>query len=220
MDTLTINFNQKCWKCNGTKIKPNKQECKVCDKQTRQLKHKPLRPFKTKVEVGPKAKYEMDQVLNTIGKEEMLCSLCGSWCIYALEYGHRMTTDDVLTAAVAIKHLTKNMINIKTHLDIGTGLGTVLNLIHWFYFNDNIKSCGIEAQKVHVNLCVKTCEFNGILDRCEIHHLDLREITKFKKYDLVTGTPPYFPSKNGSLPNDLGRSMCAFELRGGWNSAN
>jgi hypothetical protein len=34
-------------------------------------------------------------------------------------------------------------------------------------------------------------------------------------FDIVTGTPPYFPSKNGALPQDAGRGQCAFECRGG-----
>lgn len=34
-------------------------------------------------------------------------------------------------------------------------------------------------------------------------------------FDMVTGTPPYFPSKNGALPVDAGRGQCAFECRGG-----
>ena len=32
-------------------------------------------------------------------------------------------------------------------------------------------------------------------------------------FDLVTGTPPYFPSTNGALPMDPGRGQCAFECR-------
>ena len=35
------------------------------------------------------------------------------------------------------------------------------------------------------------------------------------QFHIVTGTPPYFPSKNGALPLDAGRGQCAFECRGG-----
>jgi hypothetical protein len=34
-------------------------------------------------------------------------------------------------------------------------------------------------------------------------------------FDIVTGTPPYFPSKIGALPQDAGRGQCAFECGGG-----
>ena len=34
-------------------------------------------------------------------------------------------------------------------------------------------------------------------------------------FDIVTGTPPYFPLRNGALPQDAGRGQCAFECRGG-----
>ena len=36
-----------------------------------------------------------------------------------------------------------------------------------------------------------------------------------KYFDIVTGTPPYFPLVNGALPQDAGRGQCAFECRGG-----
>lgn len=43
-----------------------------------------------------------------------------------------------------------------------------------------------------------------------------RKIRESDKYfDIVTGTPPYFPLVNGALPQDAGRGQCAFECRGG-----
>ena len=41
----------------------------------------------------------------------------------------------------------------------------------------------------------------------------IREIDEH--FDIVTGTPPYFPLRNGALPQDAGRGQCAFECRGG-----
>ena len=41
----------------------------------------------------------------------------------------------------------------------------------------------------------------------------IRESDKY--FDIVTGTPPYFPLVNGALPQDAGRGQCAFECRGG-----
>ena len=38
---------------------------------------------------------------------------------------------------------------------------------------------------------------------------------KDRYFDIITGTPPYFPLRNGALPQDAGRGQCAFECRGG-----
>jgi hypothetical protein len=42
---------------------------------------------------------------------------------------------------------------------------------------------------------------------------EIRETNRY--FDIVTGTPPYFPLRNGALPQDAGRGQCAFECRGG-----
>ncbi|KAI8892110.1 hypothetical protein BC833DRAFT_662632 [Globomyces pollinis-pini] len=223
-----------CWKCKGTGLKPVKKKniktiplkCTVCNGMSKLLpnhtkKHKPLRPFRTNsnwVVPGPKSKYEMNDPKMAPAEDEMLSSLSGHWCIYQLENGHRMTTDDVCVAAIAIQHL-RNTITELNHLDIGTGLSSVLSMIHWAFYDKIQKSIGIEAQAIHVSLAQKTLEFNGVRDRCQIIHQDLRDISDANmfpfKFDLITGTPPYFPPPNGTLPTVPGRGMCAFEFRGG-----
>ncbi|KAJ3308544.1 hypothetical protein HDV04_001168 [Boothiomyces sp. JEL0838] len=207
-----------CWKCKGTGFKPTKpkkpkQKCTVCTRDKISKKQKPqLRPFKIKdwIIPGPKAKYDINDPAIAPKEGEMLTSLCGHYCIYQLMNGHRMTTDDVCVAAIAIKHAPK-----KNHLDIGTGLGSVLNIVHWGL--PHLNSFGVEAQAIHVELCRKTIEFNGFEAR--IIHKDLRDLENEKIdlpiMDCITGTPPYFPANTGSLPEDGGRGMCAFELRGG-----
>ena len=58
------------------------------------------------------------------------------------------------------------------------------------------------------------CEIRqGDLAQYAEGNLDLKDPTS--KFNIVTGTPPYFPSKNGALPLDAGRGQCAFECRGG-----
>jgi tRNA1(Val) A37 N6-methylase TrmN6 len=215
-----------CWKCKGTGIKPHKksqqaQACTVCKgsksiARVEKQQHKPYRPFNVSNwnPPGPTAKYKMEDPRMAPQQDEMLSSLAGHWCIYQLEHGHRMTTDDVGCAAIACKQFK----TISSHLDIGTGLGSVLNMVHWFFYHDIQKSVGIEAQSVHVALAKKTIEFNGIADKCTIIHQDIRTMDRSsltETFDLITGTPPYFPPPNGTLPLVPGRGMCAFELRGG-----
>ena len=58
------------------------------------------------------------------------------------------------------------------------------------------------------------CEIRqGDLAQYAEGNLDLNDLDL--KFNIVTGTPPYFPSKNGALPLDAGRGQCAFECRGG-----
>ncbi|KAI8912683.1 hypothetical protein EDD86DRAFT_202038 [Gorgonomyces haynaldii] len=182
---------------------------------------KPYRPFK-QIEgwtvPGPKAKYEMMDTTVAPSNGEMLTALSGHWMIYQLEFGHRMTTDDVLGGYVAIEHM-KALKPPKKYLDLGTGLGSVLNLVNWAFHDSIEKSVGVEAQLLHVNLARKTLEFNGISDKVQIVHQDLRHLIEedclYDTFDLITGTPPYFNITDGTLPHDIGRGMCAFEIRGG-----
>jgi tRNA1(Val) A37 N6-methylase TrmN6 len=54
----------------------------------------------------------------------------------------------------------------------------------------------VEAQAISVRLARKSAAFNGVLDRYVIHEGDLRDPTLFegeKPFDLVLGSPPYWP---------------------------
>ena len=44
---------------------------------------------------------------------------------------------------------------------------------------------------------------------------DFRELDLGRRFALVTGSPPYFPTSAGVLPQDPQRLACRFELRGG-----
>lgn len=224
-----------CWKCSGDGLKPVKKSlqhfklpCSVCkgsgkiEPLRRERTRKPYRPFKsTKFVRGPPAKYDMFDERIAPDEDVMLTSLCGHWMLYQLEYGHRMTSDDLLGAAITISHYEKVGSFPLTYLDIGTGLGSVMNLINWAFFGKLEQSVGVEAQNIHVKLARKTLHVNGLDDKCTIIHQDLRELVQKSgsqlsgKFNLITGTPPYFPESNGLLPHVLGRGMCAFELRGG-----
>ncbi|KAI8916679.1 hypothetical protein DFJ77DRAFT_460846 [Powellomyces hirtus] len=168
---------------------------------------------------------------------EMLTSLAGGWMIYQLCDQHRYTTDDVCTAAIALRvvgalaasrEFQSQPTPIK-YLDIGTGLGSVLGMVTWGLLADHsstthlVRAAGIEAQTTHVQLALRTAAYNGTVPLTTIIHGDLRDLAAGSlvppdgpnSYDLVTGTPPYFPTTHGSLPTHPQRGMCSFELRGG-----
>jgi tRNA1(Val) A37 N6-methylase TrmN6 len=57
---------------------------------------------------------------------------------------HR-STDDLLTAWVACK----SVVNPRSHLDLGCGIGTVLLMTRWFFSDvESYQGVGVEAQKV------------------------------------------------------------------------
>ena len=153
----------------------------------------------------------------------MLTALCGDWMIYQFKNGHKITTDDCFIGALVVKHFSilGNIQKPKKYLDLGTGLGSVLQLVTWGLELENNNVIGIEAQKIHVELARKSLFINNC--SANIIHADLRELAQYSQkdwsdcdveFDLITGTPPYFPVKNGPLPKSLNRALCAFEMKG------
>ncbi|KAJ3363303.1 hypothetical protein HDU91_003049 [Kappamyces sp. JEL0680] len=195
--------------------------------------HNPYRPFKEPYTGHcPLARFDManptvrQTILSTVGPDEMLTALGGHWMIYQLERGHRITTDDCIISALVVHHYKSRPSGSGRsvpgrYLDLGTGLASVLHLVS---LGLDLKAAGavvlgLEAQERHVELARRTTHFNGL--DAAILHTDLRDVyqdatayPEALKFDLVTGTPPYFPPANGSLPHLKNRAECAFEFRG------
>ena len=181
-----------------------------------------LRPFKSQPPKGPAVPVSIHELSESHpfypASDEMLCALSGQYCIYQLLKGHKFTTDDVFTSAMAVlysKHFPDP--SELEYMDMGCGLGAVLLMTTWAL---NPKSIvGIEAQKVHYRLCSKSLVFNDLNSKVQLFNHDLRSIDslplQLHSFDLITGTPPYFPLENGPLPDISARAKCAFEIRGG-----
>lgn len=117
----------------------------------------------------------------------MLCSLCGHWLIYQTIHGHRYSTDDVCTAFVAIQEI-QNSLSLAmdlSHLDLGTGLGSVLLMLAWKFHpsmsskNNGVvisKSIGIEAQECNANLADRSIAINGCENTCKILNRDIATV--------------------------------------------
>lgn len=127
--------------------------------------------------------------------------------------GHRYSLDDVVVAWEAANARPA----ARTAIDLGTGLGSVLHMIA--HALPEAKLAAVEAQEIAFALLEKNLERNGLWDRVAIHRGDLRDTASYahlgSAFELVTGTPPYFPAGSCTLPPDSQRAHARVELRGG-----
>lgn len=140
---------------------------------------------------------------------EDLCWLAGDWRILQRVDGHRWSLDDLVTAWLAARESAAP----ERILDLGCGIGTVLLFVAWRF--PRARVTGIEAQDVSVELARRSLAWNGVEDRCRVVHADFREAPLDEKFELVTGTPPYFPGGSGLESDRVQRAPCRFEHRGG-----
>jgi tRNA1Val (adenine37-N6)-methyltransferase len=142
---------------------------------------------------------------------ESLDALSGHFRIFQLINGHRFSTDDVLTAWYG----TSWAPTVRTVLDLGSGIGTVGMIAAWRL--PAARFVTIEAQAESVRLARKSAAWNGLLERFEIREGDFREggvIREEERFDLVLGSPPYFPPGTGIEGNHPQKIACRFEVRG------
>ncbi|MEO6953918.1 MAG: methyltransferase domain-containing protein [Polyangia bacterium] len=144
--------------------------------------------------------------------EEDLCWLAGDFRILQRLDGHRWSLDDLMTAWLASNAVSAP----KTICDLGCGIGTVLLFCAWRF--PGAQLVGLEAQTESAALARRSLVWNDVTSRVQVRSGDLRAKSSFsddEKFDLVTGTPPYFPPGTGI---ESGRPQCApcrFEHRGG-----
>jgi tRNA1(Val) A37 N6-methylase TrmN6 len=145
---------------------------------------------------------------------EDLCLLSGDWRIFQRVRGHRWSLDDLVTAWSATRALGGR--EPARALDLGCGIGSVMMMIAWFF--PHARCIGVEAQPMSAAMARRSLAWNGADDRCEVRLFDLRDPALFgegEKFDLVTGTPPYFPRGEGVESEQPQKGPCRFEHRGG-----
>jgi tRNA1Val (adenine37-N6)-methyltransferase len=166
-----------------------------------------------------------------VAATETLDAISGHFRLYQLRDGHRFSTDDILTAWYG----TAWCPTARTALDLGSGIGTVGMICAWRL--PGAKFVTVEAQSESVALARKSARFNGIEDRYEIREGDFRGeldnngradlpvspdvpqrvpnvLRAGEKFDLITGSPPYFPLGDGVESEHPQKLACRFELRG------
>ena len=127
--------------------------------------------------------------------------------------GHRFSSDDVVTAWVAMQVCPAPA----RVLDLGCGLGSVLLHVAWSAPQSTL--VGVEAQAVSFALARKNIAHNHLGHRVRVHHGDLRDPEIIGSlggpFDLITGTPPYFPADAATDAMDEQRAHARIEHRGG-----
>ena len=142
---------------------------------------------------------------------ESLDALSGHFRIFQLRDGHRFSTDDLLAAWYG----TSWVPSARTVLDLGSGIGSVGMIAAWRLPGARLVT--IEAQEESVRLARKSAHYNGLDERYEIRHADFRDASALpagERFDLVLGSPPYFPQGTGIEGDHPQKVACRFELRG------
>lgn len=133
--------------------------------------------------------------------------------VFQREKGHRFSSDDVATAYLAARAVPE----AHRVLDLGCGLGSVLLTLAWSM--PEAELVGIEAQAISFELLRRNVEGSGYAARVRIVHGDLRDpgavAALGANFDLITGTPPYFPPSSALDAEDEQRAYARIEYRGG-----
>ena len=143
--------------------------------------------------------------------DESLDAISGHFRIFQLKAGHRFSTDDVLTAWYG----TTWAPSAARVLDLGSGIGSVGMIAAWRLPGASFVT--VEAQDESVRLARKSAAYNGLESRYDIRHGDFRApaaVGADERFDLVLGSPPYFPLGTGIEGDHPHKVACRFELRG------
>jgi len=143
--------------------------------------------------------------------EESLDAISGFYRIFQLKQGHRFSTDDLLTAWYGTTWCPR----AARVLDLGSGLGSVGMIAAWRL--PGAQFVTVEAQEDSVRLARKSAVFNELTERYEIRIGDFRDqqvLAQTEKFDLVLGSPPYFPLGTGVESDHPQKIACRFEVRG------
>lgn len=166
----------------------------------------PTTHFKGWAKPGP-----IPQGLPVPGDGETCDAISGHFRLLQLKVGHRFSTDDILTAWYG----TTWAPTVRRGLDLGSGIGTVGMICAWRCPGATFVT--VEAQEDSVALARRSAEANGLSGRYEIRLGDFRDpkvLAEHEKFDLITGSPPYWPVEAGIVSEHPQKLACRFELRG------
>lgn len=139
--------------------------------------------------------------------------LARGWRLYQRRRGHRTSSDDQLAAWMAVRAAGAS--SVGRYLDMGCGIGSVLLLTAATLRPE--RSLGVEAQEQSARMAHQSLLELPEPPPIRLMHADLRSLREAEmgRFDLITGSPPYFPIGTGVPSPDAQREACRFELRGG-----
>ena len=224
-----------CGVCSGSGKRKKSKKSEVLSNQKGKILRLRGHPSGQKF-FGPPAVGRISSLSVKVNTGEILASLgCGDWRLVQLANGHKLTVDDFICAYVASLTMRERgygpkegMFGTKPtkpsnnklfkHADLGCGCGSVLMTLAWA-FPESILSHGVEAQAVSFSLCKRGLAFNlgESQDIVRLSHDDFRnwEGGDRQPFDLITGTPPYFPlSRFIASENVAQKIRCRVPTRG------
>jgi tRNA1Val (adenine37-N6)-methyltransferase len=142
---------------------------------------------------------------------ETLDFLCGRYRIFQYAKGHRYSTDDVVTAWYGTTHAPR----VDRACDLGSGIGSVALISAWRL--PGATFCTVEAQEMSIALARKSVRYNGLESRFTLYHGDLRDasvLANEQPFDLVTGSPPYWPPGTATEAEHPQAIPARIEIRG------
>lgn len=174
-----------------------------------------LTPLKGYVKPGPFPDPIAVQRL-TVEENETLDAISGHWRIFQSKRGHRYSTDDVLVAWYG----TSWCPTAARVLELGSGIGSVGFVAAWRLRGAQFVT--VEAQEESLRLAQKSAAYNGITGRFDQRLGDFRYLKEQggplggdeADFELILGSPPYFPTSEGTLSTNPQKAACRYELRG------
>ena len=230
-----------CWKCTGTGRKYSKKtrlydgdECGVCSGTgfyARRVEPDTLPPGVIPPCEGsdrvPGLTRQQEAPFDLLPqKGEIIAPFGCGWRIYQIARGHKLTSDDLVTANVcceAIKSKFRKGVRRIRHIDLGCGCGSVLLAVARFarHIGMAIESFGVEAQEVSHHCCERGIFWNGIETTTRVDLHDLRTWkgppppSQSVEWVLLSGTPPYFAASSFvPSPGDIQKLPCRMLVRG------
>jgi tRNA1Val (adenine37-N6)-methyltransferase len=143
---------------------------------------------------------------------ETLDFICGHFRLFQYARGHRYSTDDVLTAWYG----TVCAPRVDRAADLGSGIGSVATIVAWRLPGATFVT--VEAQEASIRLARKSVRYNGLEERMTLLQGDLRDLSLFddqRPFDLVLGSPPYFPPGTATAADHPQAVPARIEVRGG-----
>jgi tRNA1(Val) A37 N6-methylase TrmN6 len=156
---------------------------------------------------GPKTNLDVDL---RVSDDETVDALSGHFRIVQLRHGHRFSTDDLLVAWYG----TTWCPSAGRALDLGSGIGSVAMVAAWRL--RGVEFVTVEAQERSADLARRSVAYNGLADRFDVRVGDFRAdaLSADERFDLVLGSPPYWPPEEGLQSDHPQKAACRFELRG------